>query len=78
MNKDAIQILNKTGRCFIVLLALMAFLPAYAWADEVKVKLSFQDAALPVILKEIKQQTGYDFMYNAQEIDVKKKRFPWN
>lgn len=73
MNKDAIQILNKTGRCFIVLLALMAFLPAYAWADEVKVKLSFQDAALPVILKEIKQQTGYDFMYNAQEIDVNKK-----
>ena len=73
MDKNIIRFSNQVGRMAFVLLVMVLLLPAYVMADDVKVKLSFQDAALPVILKEIKQQTGYDFMYNAQEIDVNKK-----
>ena len=64
---------NRVGRILLVLLALTVFSPAYAVADDVKVSLSLQQVDLPTILKEIKNQTGYDFMYNAQEINVSKK-----
>lgn len=73
MDKNIIRFSNQVGRMAFVLLVMVLLLPAYVMADDVKVKLSFQDAALSVILKEIKQQTGYDFMYNAQEIDMNKK-----
>ena len=38
--------------------------------DEKKLNLSFKNTPLPQVLKEIKRQTLYDFMYNAQEIDI--------
>ncbi len=73
MNKNKTYFKWQAGRFFFVLLALAVLLPAHAMADEVKVSLSLKNVGLPTILKEIKAQTGYDFMYNAQEIDTEKK-----
>ena len=73
MNKNKTYFKWQAGRLFFVLLALAVLLPAHAMADEVKVSLSLKNVGLPTILKEIKAQTGYDFMYNAQEIDTEKK-----
>ena len=73
MNRNVIRFSCRIGRMACALLVVAMLLPAYAMADDVKVTLSLKDATLPVILKEIKQQTGYDCMYNAQEIDTEKK-----
>lgn len=58
------------------LLSLILFFSASsvdASTDGTKVSLSLKDSNLPTILKEIKNQTQYDFMYNAKEIDSNKK-----
>ena len=73
MNGNTIRFSCRIGRMACTLLVAVMLLPAYAMADDVKVTLSMKEVALPSILKEIKQQTGYDFMYNAQEIDVNKR-----
>lgn len=52
---------------------LITGLSANATTDGNKVTLSIKDSNLPAILKEIKNQTKYDFMYNAKEIDINKK-----
>lgn len=66
------RILPEKGKCIFLL--LLFFLPFSAMAQEnVKVSLSLKNEALQNILKEIKKQTNYDFMYNADELDVDKK-----
>ncbi|MFR7811674.1 MAG: STN domain-containing protein [Butyricimonas faecihominis] len=57
----------------VSLAILFTALPANATADGTKLTLSFKDSNLPAILKEIKNQTKYDFMYNSKEIDTNKK-----
>lgn len=60
--------------CRFMLLALILLSPvqkAGATVNGSKVSLSFKDSQLQIVLKEIKRQTSYDFMYNAQEIDPK-------
>ena len=59
-----------------ILLALLMFfsvISTNAMSDGTKLNLSFKDASLAHILKEIKKQTQFDFMYNAQEIDTEQK-----
>lgn len=56
----------------LLIALLFPVLSLSAATDEAKISLSFQNAALPTILKEIKNQTGYDFMYNARDIDMGK------
>ena len=56
----------------VTLAMLLPILSAKATTDETKLSLSLKDANLPAILKEIKNQTNYDFMYNSKEIDVNK------
>ena len=57
----------------VSLAILFTALPANATADGTKLTLSFKDSNLPAILKEIKNQTKYDFMYNSKEIDTNKR-----
>ena len=63
---------NSFGYSFL-LVALLSFFSMGAVADEVKVSLSLKNVDLSAILKEIKRQTSYDFMYNANDIDRTKK-----
>lgn len=59
----------------ILLFSLLFFavLPGQAAPEDVKITLLLEGSDLPVILKEIKNQTKYDFMYNPQEVDLEKK-----
>lgn len=66
------RILSEKGRGFLLLLLFCLSFSAMA-QESVKVSLSLKDAALQSILKEIKKQANYDFMYNAEELDVAKK-----
>lgn len=54
------------------LAVLFPTLSANATTEDTKLNLSLKNANLPTILKEIKNQTKYDFMYNPKEIDVNK------
>lgn len=56
----------------VSLAMLLPILSAKATTDETKLSLSLKNANLPTILKEIKNQTKYDFMYNSKEIDINK------
>lgn len=55
------------------LVILLGTLSASATLESIRVTLSFKDSGLPAILKEIKKQSKYDFMYNAKDIDSDKK-----
>src|SRR5699024_8354324 len=57
----------------ISLTILFTTLSANAITEGTKLTLSLKDSNLPTILKEIKNQTKYDFMYNSKEIDTNKK-----
>ncbi len=52
---------------------LFIAISANAMTEGDKVSLSLKNSNLPAILKEIKNQTKYDFMYNSREIDINKK-----
>lgn len=54
-------------------LLLAASLSAYAVGEKNRLTLSFKQSTLPPILKEIRKQTQYDFMYNPKEIDMEQK-----
>ena len=56
---------------FILLVVL--HLPASAHAQEMKISLSFQSANIETVMQEIKRQTQYDFVYNAQQVDLSGK-----
>ena len=56
----------------LFLAVLFPTLSANATTEDTKLNLSLKNANLPTILKEIKNQTKYDFMYNPKEIDVNK------
>ena len=61
---------NRLPIILFTLIMLFPVLSANAMTDEKKLNLSFKNTPLPQVLKEIKRQTLYDFMYNAQEIDI--------
>ena len=50
----------------ISLTILFTTLSANAITEGTKLTLSLKDSNLPTILKEIKNQTKYDFMYNSK------------
>lgn len=59
-----------------VLLSLLMFftvLPTNAIGDGEKLNLSFQEASLVQVLKEIKRQSSFDVVYNTQELDTEQK-----
>lgn len=56
----------------LTLAVILPVLPANAATDETRLSLSLKNTNLPAILKEIKNQTKYDFMYNPKEIDLTK------
>lgn len=58
---------------FFSFILLLFALSANAQTEGNRVSLSFKNQTLPSMLKEIKNQTKYDFMYNSQEIDIHKK-----
>lgn len=64
---------RRIGRWGILGWFLIVLWPATVMADEVKLNLSFKNADLPTILKEIKKQSNYDFMYNAKDFDADQK-----
>ena len=73
-NQHVYPLERQNNYLFLGLIAFLFLFPSYVFADEVKkVTLSHEHVTLPVILKDIKAQTDYDFMYNAKEIDADKK-----
>ena len=55
-----------------ILLALLMFfsvISTNAMSDGTKLNLSFKDASLAHILKEIKKQTQFDFMYKSSQLN---------
>ena len=73
-NQHVYPLGRQNNYLFLGLIAFLFLFPSYVFADEVKkVTLSHEHVTLPVILKDIKAQTDYDFMYNAKEIDADKK-----
>lgn len=57
----------------LFILLVMLHLPASAHAQEMKISLSFQSANIETVMQEIKRQTQYDFVYNAQQVDLSGK-----
>ena len=51
-----------------VMLACVLFLPGIVWGQEQKVTLSFKDAQVQDVFKEINRQTGLDFVYNLTQL----------
>ena len=73
-NQHVYPLGRQNNYLFLGLIAFLFLFPSYVFADEVKkVTLSHEHVTLPVVLKDIKAQTDYDFMYNAKEIDADKK-----
>ena len=50
------------------MLACVLFLPGIVWGQEQKVTLSFKDAKVQDVFKEINRQTGLDFVYNLTQL----------
>ena len=48
-------------------------LHAAGFSQNVKVNLQFQNADIRTVMKEIKRQTQYDFVYNSSQVDLYKK-----
>ena len=66
---------KRIGRCclkfsMILSILLLGYSFSMAKSDDVKLNLSFKNEKLSVVLKEIKRQSQYDFMYNPQEVNT--------
>lgn len=64
--------LNLFKFSLLSLAIFLSTLSTYASTQGKRVSLSFNNATLPTILKEIKNQTSHDFMYNPKMIDQNK------
>ncbi len=71
MNKK--NLLKITFFTFMLFATLVNVFGSKAQAFNSKVSLSFQNAAIKEVLTSIKNQTGYDFVYNADDIDSSKR-----
>lgn len=66
-NRQAVTQMLKTMKLFALIL-FVACLQVSAKSDAQTVSLNFQDVSIEKVLKEIKKQTGYLFLYKAEDL----------